>query len=80
MDKIKQIKEWIMAHPMEVTTVLAAASVSAQVGYCVYSIVLDHGRRTDVRRYRKAIERAVDSGTDVKVFPNGTTEFIVKKK
>ena len=80
MDKIKQAKEWIMTHPLEVTTVLAAASVSAQVGYCVYSIVLDRSRATNVRRMRKTFENAVASGVDIRVLPNGTTEIIHPKK
>ena len=80
MDKIKKAKEWIVTHPLEVTTVLATASVTAQVAYCVYSIVLDRSRAANVRRYRKTFENAVASGVDIRILPSGTTEIIHPKK
>lgn len=81
MDRITKIKEWIKNNPQDVVGILTATALVVQIAYLGYSVSLDHHRKVEVRRYRRAFEGAVASGKDVRVLPNGTVEIIeIKKK
>ena len=78
-DRIERIKNWIQTNPNETMLILIATSVGAQLVYFGYAVTLDRTRTHNAVAYRKAVEKAIESGKDVRVYQNGTIEVLTKK-